>query len=132
VTTSPDGTRRFAISYHPVLRLLFTTFGMGPAGSGATLTDDELRIRMGWAFRARIPRRAVAGVERVRIPLILGWGVHGWAGRWAVNGARTGTVRLDLDPPSRARVCGVPVRLRTLWLSLSDPDGLLAAVGRSS
>jgi hypothetical protein len=64
--------------------------------------------------------------------LILGLGVHGWAGWWAVNGARAGAVRIDIDPPSRARVCGFPVRLRTLWLSLVDPDGFLAALGRPS
>ena len=70
--------------------------------------------------------------ERARIPSILELWVHGWAGRWAVNGARAGAVRVDIDPPSRASVCGFPLRLRTLRLSLVDPDGFLAPWGRPS
>jgi hypothetical protein len=49
-----------------------------------------------------------------------------------VNGSRAGSVRLDVEPPARAHVCGVPVRLRTLWLSLTDPDSFLAALAASA
>lgn len=119
---------RFDIRFDPVLRPLFIASGMGPGSSHVTVTADELHAVMGWGFRGRIARSAVVDARPARTPLILGIGVHGWAGRWAVNGSRAGTVRLDVDPPARAHVCGVPVHLRTLWLSLADPDGFLAAL----
>lgn len=119
---------RFDIRYDPVLRPLFIAFGMGPRTSHVTVTADEFHVVMGWAFRGRIARSAVVDARPARTPLILGVGVHGWAGRWAVNGSRAGAVRLEVNPPAHAHVCGVPVRLRTLWLSLADPDGFLAAL----
>jgi hypothetical protein len=125
VTTPRD---RFDIRYAPVLRPLFTALGMGPGTSRVTVTEDELRAVMGWAFRGRIARHAIVSARPARTPVILGIGVHGWGGRWAVNGSRAGAVRLEVDPPARAHVCGVPVRLRTLWLSLDDPGGFLAAL----
>lgn len=92
------------------------------------MTPEELRARMGWAFRVSIPLPDVIDATPARIPLVLGIGVHGWSGRWAMNGARAGGVRIDVDPPCRARVCGFAVRLRTLWVSLTDPEGFLAAL----
>jgi hypothetical protein len=131
-TTATTPRDRVDIRYNPILRPIFIALGMGPGSSNVTVTTDELRAVMGWAFRGRIARRAIVSARPARIPLILGIGVHGWAGRWAVNGSRGGAVRLEINPPARARVCGLPVRLRTLWLSLADPDGFLAAMGNPS
>ena len=121
---------RFDFRYVAVLRPLFGLVGAGPALSGVTVTPTEVHVRMGWAFRARIRADRVVGGVPARIPPILGIGVHGWAGRWAVNGSRDGAVRLDVDPPCRARVCGIPVRLRTLWLSLAEPDEFLRVLAQ--
>lgn len=118
----------FAIRYDRLLRPLFTALGTGPGLSRAVVGADELHVGMGWAFRGRVPLSAVVSARTERIPLLMGVGVHGWGGRWAVNGSRSGAVRVDVDPPSRARVCGLPVQLRTLWLSLVDPDAFVAAV----
>jgi hypothetical protein len=57
---------------------------------------------------------------------VTGWGVHGWRGTWLVNGSADGLVRLDIDPPVKARTAMVPVRLRTLRVSLADPTAFLA------
>ena len=84
---------------------------------------------MGWAFRASIPAHEITAAEP-RSGLVGGIGVHGWRGRWLVNGATTGLVALTVDPPVRALVMGIPVRLRELTLSLEEPDGLVAALGR--
>ena len=111
--------------YAAALRPLF--YGLGMGGGKVELDGDELRVTMGWAFRGRIPLADVRGARDTRPPL-LGWGVHGWAGRWAVVGSARGVVRLSLVRPAPARVCGVPARVRTLWVSLEDPDGLLAAL----
>lgn len=37
--------------------------------------------------------------------------------------------RADIDPPQRAYVIGVPIRLRELRVSVVDRPGLLAALG---
>ena len=58
-----------------------------------------------------------------------GIGVHGWRGRWLVNGAANGLVAVEIDPPACARVLGVPVRLRYVRVSVQDPDALVAALG---
>ncbi len=58
-------------------------------------------------------------------------GAHGWRGRWLVNGAGDGLVVIDISPPARARVTGVPVRLRELTVSVEDPDALAAELQRS-
>jgi hypothetical protein len=58
------------------------------------------------------------------------WGVHGWRGRWLVNGSSENVVRIELDPPARARVLGFPVRLTQLRVSIVRPDDLIDALAR--
>lgn len=110
-----------------VVRPLLSVLGIGPAFSRVELDGDRLLVRMGWAFRANIPLASVTGARPYR-GFVGGIGVHGWRGRWLVNGAATGLVQVDIDPPARAYVCGVPVRLRMVRLSMESPDELLAAL----
>ncbi len=121
-------TQTFRFSYG-VFRLLLSLLGMGPAFSRVELDDGTLRVRMGWAFRASVPVRHITSVEP-RTGLVGGIGVHGWNGRWLVNGATTGLVAITVDPPGRASMMGIPVKLRELTLSLEDPDALVAALRR--
>lgn len=121
------GDQRFAFKYG-VFRPLLSALGMGPAFSHAELSDERLRIRMGWAFSADLPRSAIVTGARSEGP-VGGIGVHGWRGAWLVNGAATGLVTISFDPAQRARVMGLPVALRTLRLSLEDPDALIALLG---
>ena len=118
----------FPIRYG-VFRPLLSVLGAGPAFSRVQVEGDRVRVRMGWLFRADIPRTSIAGVHRYS-GLVGGIGVHGWRGRWLVNGAARGLVTIDVDPPARARVGGVPVRLRTLQVSVESPQELMAALGR--
>ena len=101
--------------------------GIAPRWSYVDVEPDRLVVRLSWAFRATIDRSTVRSVEPDD-DRVLGWGAHGWRGRWLVNASSTGIVRLELDPAARARVAGVPVRLRTLRISLVDPDGFRSAV----
>jgi hypothetical protein len=103
---------------------LLGLFGMGRRFSHISMNDDTIDVRMGWAFRAEIPRDQIASFSP-GTGMVLGWGVHGWRGRWLVNGSSKGLVRLEIDPAVRARVMGVPVRLRQLTISLVDPEVLL-------
>ena len=122
----------YRLRYAAPLRPLLAVLGMGPSFSGVEVVGEQLRVRMGWAFSACVPCSAIDQAELAAHPIWGGWGVHGWNGRWLVNGSSHGIIRLDFDPDQRASVCGVPVRLSTLWLSLENPDALLAELRRAS
>ncbi|MEN9646605.1 MAG: hypothetical protein RL238_3274 [Actinomycetota bacterium] len=106
---------------------VMTPLGVGRKRSGVTVTDDEVVVTQGWAFRARFPRTSVVTARR-QAGSVISRGAHGWAGRWLVNGAGDGLVVLTIEPTARARVTGVPVSLRELTVSVDDPDGLVAAL----
>jgi hypothetical protein len=108
------------------LRPFFSFMALGPMFSRVEHYGDEVRVRMGWAFWARFPSAAVVRARRRRRALS-GVGVHGFAGRWLVNGATSGIVRMELSPSQRGYVLGLPVRLRILDVSLKDPDAFVAA-----
>lgn len=109
-----------------VWRWVLILLGLGPRASWIELGAASLDVRMGWAFRAGIPRVAITAVRRDGDKW-WGVGVHGGRGRWLVNGSVRSIVAVDVDPPVRARVVGVPVTLRTLYLSVDDPDAFVAA-----
>jgi hypothetical protein len=121
---------RFPIRSTAANRLLFQALLILPSASYVELDGDTIHVRLGWAFSARIPRRLVAGAGPGRPPRIrLTAGAHGWNGRWLVNGAPDGIVKIDLAEPVRASVSGFPIRLRQLMVSLEDTDGFLHALG---
>ena len=103
-------------------------FGLGPKQSDVRIDGDTLHVKMGWGFRADIPTSSITNAEP-NTGRVYSWGVHGWRGRWLVNGSSNGMVELTIDPPARAYVMGVPIKLRTLWVSVTDPDALIAACG---
>ena len=92
-----------------------------------TVSGDQVSVRLWILFLATFPRDAVAGV-RHETKRFISIGVHGGRGRWLVNGAWTRLVTIDLEPRQRARVLGVPVRLRQLVLSARDPEALVAVL----
>jgi hypothetical protein len=120
--------QRFRILYSGINTKVFPVLGLPRSGSYVELDDDGVRVRLGWGFAARIPRRAITGARRSPDIKGITAGAHGWRGRWLVNGSRHGIVRLDLDPPARAWTLGIPVRVRQLAVSLEDPDGFLGAL----
>lgn len=115
---------RFPISYSKPGRLILGVFGLG----GAWLeVDDAVEVRMGRAFRAQFPHssiKAAAPSDR----FMISQGVHGRRGRWIVNGARRGLVRIDLDPGQEAYALGRRVPLSTLEVSVVDPSALITAL----
>jgi hypothetical protein len=121
-------TQRFPIQFDPAYRLLSSTLLLLPSDSYVEIGERELYVRMGWAFRLRCARGAVARIEpSTRRPLSRG--VHGFAGRWLVNGSGSGIISLHLLPAQRGYVMGVPVRVRELMLSVEDVDALSRALG---
>lgn len=121
---------RFRIRYGRAMAVLLTVFGFGPRRSYVELAGDELRVRMGWGFRATIPAGSVVDAGR-RGRVWWAIGIHVYSkGVWIVNGSGRGMVTLTIEPPARARVLGFPTQLRGLWVSLEDPDRFLAVIGR--
>ena len=122
------GGRVFDFRYAGVTGLM-TALGLGPKRSRIEVGGDEVRVVMGWGFRARIPRSSIKGANASSGPAG-GIGVHGWRGRWLVNGSTDNLVDIEIDPPVRAVAVGFPVKLRLLRVSAEDPDGLVAALSR--
>lgn len=121
---------------------------------GMEIDDDHVRVWLGDppSFEARIPRSQIRAVTRVPDKAAgSSLGAHGWRGRWLVNTAYTGLVRLDVEPAARAdlRVSNAlpagamaktplllrpllrnrQVKLRQLTVSTADPDAVVAALG---
>ena len=131
MSTSKAGATRFPIRFDRLYGVLSSALLLPPADSYLEVRDDEVECRLGWAFRARFPRTAVTRATRLdRKPLSRG--VHGFAGRWLVNGSGDRILAIDLEPQQRARVLGVPVRLQQLLVSVDDPDALAVRFSRPS
>jgi hypothetical protein len=122
-------TKRFPIHFGRFNAGLMGPLGMGRGRSYVDVTDDELRVRMGWAFRATIPRSSIVQIGR-RGYVWWAYGVHAWRGRWIVNGSGHNVVTLRIDPPARAGVPWGAWKVSELLVSLDDPDGFVAAIGR--
>jgi hypothetical protein len=110
---------------------LSAPLGLGPKQSDIRIEDGNLHLAMGWGFRATVPLSSIEKAEP-KHDRVYAAGVHGRRGRWLVNGSSKGLVELTIDPPVRAHVVGVPITLRTLWVSVTDPDALIAAVAPAS
>ena len=117
----------FPISFERWYVPLSTCLGLSPSSAYVAVDKDKVHVRMGWAFRTTFARAAVASTFPLdRRPLSRG--VHGVAGRWLVNGSGRGIIGIRLNPRQRARVIGVPIRLRELYVSVADPAALRAAL----
>ena len=118
---------RFPITFESWYRVLSTILGLPPSSAYIEVTAEQVEVRMGWAFRSRFPRSAVSSASALDIRP-LSRGVHGFGGRWLVNGAGRDILRVELSPPQRAHVMGIPVRLRELLVSVGNPSVVAAAV----
>ena len=105
---------------------LSVPLGLGPERSEVRVEAGTLHVKMGWAFEAHIPLASItrAGATRERAFTA---GVHYSGGRWLVNGSGKGLVTLTIEPPAQAKVPMRSVTLRSLVLSVTDPDALIAA-----
>ncbi len=121
---------RYPIRVDPWFRGLFALLGASRPRDFVDIGNSELRVRLGWLFRATVGKSAVHAA-RHHPNMYGGWGAHGWRGRWLVNGSSTGIVEVDLEPRQRAWLLGVfPIALRTLYLSLDDPNGFIDTITR--
>lgn len=119
---------RFPIKFDAAYALLSRALLLSPSDSYVAIEGSDVSVRMGWAFRATFDRARVTGTSVRNEPIPLTRGVHGWGGRWLVNGAGDGVLAIHLEPQQRARVLGFPVSLRELSVSVEDPAALGAAL----
>jgi hypothetical protein len=124
MTASARFPIRFDAPYARLSRALF----LSPSDSYVEIAGSEVSVRMSWAFRATFDRARVTGSSVLGEPIPLTRGVHGWAGRWLVNGAGDRILTIDLEPRQRAYVMGFPVSLRRLQVSVEDPGALARAL----
>ena len=85
-----------------------------------------VHVRFSWGFRLTFSRSDI--MEIVDHGPVVSIGAHGWKGRWLVNGAHRPIAVIRLTHPSRGLVCGFPVRVRELLVSVEDRDGLRHAL----
>ncbi len=125
---SPElGVVREPLSFERWYAALSWALFLPPRNAYLEVRQEQVECRMGWAFRARFPRAAVARVTRdTSHPLSRG--VHGFAGRWLVNGSGDPLLSIELEPPQRAWVIGFPITLRQLIVSVAQPSRLEAAL----
>ena len=120
---------RTPISFDGWYRVLSSIVGLRASASYLNVDTDQVEVRMGWAFRSRFPRSAVVSVSALdRRPVSRG--VHGFAGRWLVNGSGGGVVAIQLNPRQRAYVLGIPVWLKLLVVSVAESSSLAVALGK--
>jgi hypothetical protein len=118
---------RFPIRFDTAFRALCRVIFLSPDEAHVDVANDLVRVQFAWAFRATFPRSAVATTS-VSSERPLSRGVHGFAGRWLVNGAGDRILDVVLEPAQRARVLGWPVKLRRLLVSIDDPNALAEAL----
>jgi hypothetical protein len=123
---------RFVIKFDPAYALLSTALLIFPSDAYVDVAEGRVSVRMGWAFRATFDVASITGIGAFGKRIWLTRGVHGWGGRWLVNGAGEGILAIDLGPSQRAHVAGFPVRLRQVLVSVEDPDGLATALARQN
>jgi hypothetical protein len=129
-----EGTReaqRFPIRFDDWYRVLSTALFLPPSSAYIEVDRDDVHVRMGWAFRSRFPRAAIASATETH-DRPFSRGVHGFAGRWLVNGSGHGLLIIDLTPRQRGYVMGFPVHLRRLMVSVTEPVALAAALRTSA
>jgi hypothetical protein len=125
------GVARFPIRFDRWYEALSRALFISPSDSYVAMDGAQVTVRMAWAFEASFPCSAIAAAAPFdRRPVSRG--VHGWHGRWLVNGSGEGILRIDLSPGQRARVLGVPVALSELLVSVDDPARLASAFRKAS
>lgn len=126
-TRDPGGGDRFPIRFERWYELLSRALLIPPSASYVAIDGGRVTAKMAWAFDTSFPRSAVAAAAPFH-GRPASRGVHGWRGRWLVNGSGEGILRIELSPEQTARVLGVPVRLRELLVSVEDPVQLASAL----
>jgi hypothetical protein len=122
---------RFPIRFDGWYAGLSSALLLFPSSSYIEVTGDTVHVRMGWGFRTTFPKSAIVSIEPME-GSPMSRGVHGFAGRWLVNGSGDGLIVISLEPRQRAYVMGIPIRLSQLMISMVDPAAVESRLGPKS
>jgi hypothetical protein len=114
------------LRYDGLFLALCVPLGLGPKCSEVRVDAGTLHVKMGWAFDARIPLASITRAQATT-PRVVALGVHYVGGRWLVSGSSKGLVALTIEPSAQAKVWFKTVTLSALWVSVTEPDALIAA-----
>jgi hypothetical protein len=120
----------FAISeagLGPVSAVTNTVLAGGRGRSGVEVSPDQIQVQMG-DFKQTVPRASIRSVSRSEADVGKTVGMHHRSGRWLVNGSADGLVELTIEPPVYRHEMFIRWKVKSLTLSLADPDGFIAAL----
>ncbi len=119
----------------PILRSSWVTpalwlFGGTESRSYVETESDTLHVRFGFLFDERIPFENIVSIERTDWPLLsgIGWRTN-FVDSIGVVGSYSNVVKLRLSPSIRMSIL-FPVKVEFLYVSVEDPDALIAEVRR--
>jgi hypothetical protein len=110
------------MTVHPIPGALarLASFGSSP---NVEVDDTAVRLRAG--LHVDIPRSSIVSATVGRARFVDGVGIHGWGGRWVVNGRMGYVAVLRVQPATQGHLYGVPVRIRELLVAVADPAALV-------
>jgi hypothetical protein len=120
----------FAISeagLGPISAVTNTVLAGGRGRSGVQVGPDQVRVQMG-DFKLAVPRASIRSVSRSQADVGKTIGVHHRSGRWLVNGSADGLAELTIEPPVYRTEMFIRWKVKSLTLSLADPEGFIAAL----
>jgi hypothetical protein len=120
----------FAISeagLGPISAVTNTVLAGGWGRSGVQVGPDQVRVQMG-DFKLAVPRGSIRSVSRSQADVGKTIGVHHRSGRWLVNGSSDGLAELTIEPPVYRTEMFIRWKVKSLTLSLADPEGFIAAL----
>ena len=115
---------RFPIRFTGANRYM-ALLGIRPASSSVVVDDDGRARAPGLGLLASLPSRSVRHVAEDH-NRVMGWGAHGWRGRWLVNGSSSGSCASG-STPARGPCPRHPDQGPVVRVSVEDPAALVAA-----
>lgn len=117
----------FGIAIDPLWRLPLLIVGASQSRSRATLTEDAIDIRFGFA-QVRVPYTAIAGLAEREWSWLLGVGIRVASDRTlGLIGSTQGVVQITLKAPTVKGVLFMR-HPRNIAVSLSEPAAFIEAV----
>ncbi len=122
-------TRRFAVKLSPYWRPVLVLYGATRGNCYVDLGPALFVAHFGWN-KLELPREEIAWARRDGWSWWRGVGFRSnLRGSVGVIGAMSPVVRIHLRRPRLTVLSILPIQLRDVYVSVEDPEGLIAALG---